>query len=340
MKTIAVLMLMTAAVFAVRCTPEQSTTSLEVKVSTYTPHDITGTSAICGGYVTVDHGFTFDELGVCWGESVKPSADGFHLSTTNWSEPYACTITGLEPNKTYHVRAYAKRGLEYYYGEDRSFTTMNEPNNGGGNAGSGIYNYNGHDYVDLGLPSGTLWATCNVGAATPEAYGDYFAWGETEPKTTYNWGTYKYCRGSEDRLTKYCSNSDFGYNGFTDNLIVLQLNDDAATANWGSGWRTPTADQWRELYKNTNHSWTSLNGVTGRLFVARNGNRLFLPAAGCIGDSELSNVGSNGYYWSNSLYVDYPFSAWIFGIVSSACGMFHSGVRGEGKTVRPVHSSK
>ena len=96
---------------------------------------------------------------------------------------------------------------------------------------------NGHEYVDLGLPSGTLWATCNVGADTPESYGDYFAWGETEPKTTYDWSTYKYCVGEYDRLTKYCSDTTYGYNGFTDNLYVLQLSDDAASVNWGEGWR-------------------------------------------------------------------------------------------------------
>lgn len=77
-------------------------------------------------------------------------------------------------------------------------------------------------YVDLGLPSGTLWATCNVGADTPEGYGDYFAWGETQPKTTYNWSTYRYCNGDYVKLTKYCGNSSYGYNGFTDDLTVLQ----------------------------------------------------------------------------------------------------------------------
>ena len=80
-----------------------------------------------------------------------------------------------------------------------------------------------HEYVDLGLPSGLLWATCNVGADTPEAYGDYFAWGETEPKNTYNLSTYQYANGTFDdpQLTKYCNNPSYGYNGFTDNLTTL-----------------------------------------------------------------------------------------------------------------------
>ena len=158
-----------------------------------------------------------------------------------------------------------------------------------------------HDYVDLGLPSGTLWATCNVGADNPEDYGDYFAWGETQPKDTYNWSTYQYCNGSSSTLTKYCNNSSYGYNGFTDNLTTLLPEDDAVTANWGADWRMPTKEEWQELYQNTTHTWTTQNGVNGRLFTASNGNSLFLPAAGYRNYSNLGNAGSYGYYWSSSL---------------------------------------
>ena len=129
------------------------------------------------------------------------------------------------------------------------------------NAGNGTYK--GHDYVDLGLPSGTMWATCNVGAESPDQYGDYYAWGETAPKDTYNWSTYKYSNGDYNLLTKYCSKSDFGFNGFTDDLVTLQPNDDAATANWGEGWCTPTYNQWVELLRKCTHSWTTINGVKG-----------------------------------------------------------------------------
>ena len=88
--------------------------------------------------------------------------------------------------------------------------------NGGGNGNNTVT----HEYVDLGLPSGTLWATCNVGADTPEGYGYYFAWGETQQKEAYNWSTYKYSHGNSDLLTKYCSVSELGYEGFTDSLTV------------------------------------------------------------------------------------------------------------------------
>ena len=145
---------------------------------------------------------------------------------------------------------------------------------------------NGHEWVDLGLPSGTLWATCNVGASKPEGYGSYFAWGETKPQSsnTYNWNTYKYANGTtrdDPKLTKYCSQSKYGDNGFTDDLTTLQSGDDPATANWGSGWRTPSKSQWDELKSNTVNQWTTKNGVAGRLFTSKkNGQSVFLPAAG------------------------------------------------------------
>ena len=98
-----------------------------------------------------------------------------------------------------------------------------------GDAPSANVSNDGHEYVDLGLPSGLLWATCNVGATKPEEYGDYFAWGETEPKSTYNWSTYKYCNGSSTSLTNYCTNSSYGT---VDNKTILEAADDAAHTNY------------------------------------------------------------------------------------------------------------
>ena len=172
------------------------------------------------------------------------------------------------------------------------------------------------DWVDLGLPSGLLWATRNVGATSPEDYGDYFAWGETQPKEVYDWSTYIYSNGADDQLTKYCSNSDYGYNGFTDNLTILQPGDDAATANYGG--RTPTKVEWQELLDNTTATWTTQNGVNGRLFTGTNGNSIFLPAAGCRWDSNIHGGGYYGYYWSSSLYPGLPFYAWEIGFGSGS----------------------
>lgn len=329
MKAVAALMLTVTVFYAAGCNKENSDS--DVRVTTYTPQDVTQTTAVCGGDAIVTQGLSLTELGVCWGTSNKPTIEDAHLSTANWSEPYVCTIIGLEPGTKYHVRAYALRGLEYYYGDDKSFTT--EGNSGGGGGGGG---WGSHEYVNLGLPSGTLWATCNVGAITPEGYGDYFAWGETTTKSTYNWSTYQYCMGSYYTLTKYCNRSSYGYNGFTDNLTTLLPEDDAATANWGDGWRMPTKEEWQELYNNTTVTWTQQNGVNGRLLTASNGNSLFLPAAGDRWDDELYSAGTNGDYWSSSLDTDIPLGARNLYFNSGSANVNDYSRRFCGLSVRPV----
>ena len=167
-----------------------------------------------------------------------------------------------------------------------------------------------HEWVDLGLPSGTLWATCNVGASTPEGYGDYFAWGETEPKDVYNWSTYKWCNGSSSTLTKYCTSSSYGYNGFVDDKMELDPEDDAAYVNWGENWRMPTYDQQTELRTECSWMWTTQNGVNGRLVTGPNGNTMFLPAAGCRYNSSLCDEGSWCEYWSRTLNSSSPDNAY------------------------------
>ena len=193
-----------------------------------------------------------------------------------------------------------------------------------------------HYYVDLGLPSGLLWATCNVGAFVPEACGDYFAWGETVPKNSYSWSTYQYCHGSSTKLTKYCNNSSYGYNGFTDNLTTLLPEDDAAKANWGDDWRMPTKEEWQELYNNTTSIWTTQNGVVGRLFTAANGNSLFLPAAGYRNNSSLTENGVAGDYLSSSLYTNIPNRAWEFNFGENNYGISSYGHRQVGLSARAV----
>lgn len=154
---------------------------------------------------------------------------------------------------------------------------------------------NGYEYVDLGLPSGTLWATCNVGAKSPEDDGNYYAWGETEPKSTYNWSTYKWCRGSSSTMTKYCTSSSYG---IVDNKTTLDLSDDAARINWGGDWRMPTDAEQVELRTECSWTWTTQNRVKGYKVTSKtNGNSIFLPAAGCLGDSYSLGW---GLYWSSS----------------------------------------
>ena len=193
-----------------------------------------------------------------------------------------------------------------------------------------------HEYVDLGLPSGTLWATKNVGAKSPEDYGSYFAWGETSTKSSYDWSTYKYCKGSDDSLTKYNTNSSCGT---VDNKRELDLSDDAAYVNWGPEWRMPSENQFDELINSsyTTTEWTSLNGVEGRKIISKkNGKSIFLPAAGYRRGSSLYDAGSYGYYWSRALYSGSPSHAWYLYFDSGGICTNYGGHRGYGRSVRPV----
>lgn len=194
------------------------------------------------------------------------------------------------------------------------------------------------EWVDLGLPSGLLWASCNVGATSPDRYGDYFAWGETQPKNVYDKSTYAFFSDNL-QLTKYCTHAQFGYNGFTDNLTTLQSGDDAATARLGGSARTPTYDEWCELKENTTAVWTTLNGVKGCRLTAANGNSIFLPAAGDRLGSELNGAGIFGSYWMASLYFASNYAASTFVVSSNEPDMFDSN-REFGHSVRAVRSAR
>ena len=151
------------------------------------------------------------------------------------------------------------------------------------------------EYVDLGLS--VKWATFNVGASKPEDYGDYFAWGETEPKEEYNWATYKWCEGTDKTMTKYCTNSEYGNNGFTDNKTILEPEDDAAHVLWGGKWRTPTDEELTELREKCTWTYTTRNAIEGYNIEGPNGNSIFLPAAGFYFVDGYKSYG-NGDYWS------------------------------------------
>ena len=245
---------------------------------------------------------------------------------------FSVRVTPLSTETKFYYRTYVSvSSLSYdYLGETYSFTTQ------------GLPSVNGHYYVDLGLPSGTLWATCNVGATSPEGYGNYFAWGETEPydengKTTFNWGTYTLCNGSYDTLTKYCNSSSYGT---VDNKTELDLEDDAAYVNWGKQWRMPSLEQFKELTNGsyTTTEWTSVNGIYGRLITSKlNGNSIFLPAAGYRYDASLYYAGSYGVYWSRTL--DYPGSAWGLDFTSDGVRTYVD-YRYYGQSVRPVRLSE
>ena len=193
-----------------------------------------------------------------------------------------------------------------------------------------------HEWIDLGLQSGTLWATCNVGANKPEEYGDYFAWGETKPKTEYNWTTYRYSKGGKDFMAKYVLGSSYG--SPVDKLRELLPEDDAATVNWGASWQMPSKEQIEELInkKNTSIRWDNINGVSGKRITSRtNGNSIFIPAAGIRGDANTIYEGSDCVCWSRTLnyYNSYEAEYLLLYIGNDCC---HYNKRGYGFTVRPV----
>lgn len=210
---------------------------------------------------------------------------------------------------------------------------------------------NGYEYVDLGLPSGTLWATCNLGATKPEEFGDYFAWGETEGfnsgKTKFSWATYKWCYGSKDKLNKYCYNKKFG---LVDNLMELELEDDAAHVYMGGDWRMPTYEQVAEILTDDNcmKSRITQNGVKGILLTSRyNHKSIFIPQAGAYYDDRIRPFAEGALFcWTRSLYVvapeepgtlDCTCDALVLDQYSTLRGEFYDHrPRYEGLTIRPV----
>ena len=194
---------------------------------------------------------------------------------------------------------------------------------------------NGYTWEDLGLPSGTKWATCNVGASAPEEYGDYYAWGETSTKSTYDWNTYKW--ENESGFTKYSIDSRYGT---VDNKTVLEPEDDAATVNWGGQWRMPTIAECQELINNCEWTWTddyNGTGVAGQIVISNiNGNFIFLPAAGGRSFDNLPVVGRCGLYWSSSLCAS---RAWVWEVYFELSYVsWSSDDRIFGRSVRPVLS--
>ena len=144
-----------------------------------------------------------------------------------------------------------------------------------------------HTYVDLGLPSGTLWADCNVGASSPDGYGKFFAWGETKTKATYSWSNYEYCSGSQSTCQSLGTH-------------IAGTQYDAATKEWGSGWVMPTLDQANELLTKCTVSKTTVNDVPGLRFKGPNGNSIFFPMTGYKYDSNYSEEGTQTYLWTDT----------------------------------------
>lgn len=192
------------------------------------------------------------------------------------------------------------------------------------------------ELVDLGLPSGTLWASCNLGATKPEEYGDYYMWGSVTPNTddVCDWEHTPYHEGTSSSTgwTKYNTKASYGT---VDNKTVLDPEDDAAYVATGGKTHMPTKVQWDELLANTTNAWTTENGVNGRKFTASNGNSIFIPASGRRDGSSFFDQGSGGYVWSSSLHSGNPYNAWDLYFDSGNCDTDYD-YRNLGFTVRPV----
>ena len=186
------------------------------------------------------------------------------------------------------------------------------------------------ELVDLGLS--VKWANMTLGATSPEAYGDYFAWGETSPKSSYTWGTYKWNDGTEMNLTKYISDSA---SANVDYLTALEPTDDVARVILGGSWRMPTNMEWAELINNCTWTWDSQNNVFGYRVVGSNNKEIFLPASGLFVDSGISYKNSCGYYWSSNCSAGEPEDAWQL-FFNAGTLLRGGGVRYQGHSVRPV----
>lgn len=263
------------------------------------------------------------EVGICFSSiNTTPTFVDRHICQGRSIGNYNFTIYELEPGTTYYYRAYVKLGDEVFYGNVNSIMTLES--NGTIPTDTLI---NGHKFVDLGLPSGLLWARSNVGASSSSDDGDYFAWGETESKSCYSWDTYKWGR-DYNNLSKY---------NYSDGKTTLALEDDVATIKWGTPCRMPSMSELQELYSNCDWSWQSTyNGTSGFLITGPNGNTIFFPASGYRNNGSLEGCGSLGYYWSCSLSSDNTHCAYDIDFFSGRVNPSSNYNRYHGFSVRPV----
>ena len=290
----------------------ESFTTMGISLPTIITSEVTDvkyTSAVCGGNVTSDGGTEVTERGICWSTNAEPTINDDHTTAGNGTGTFSSNINDLSENTTYYVRAYATNEKGTNYGEVKSFKTL----------GPSTGTIDGHDYIDLGLPSGLKWATCNIGANTPEEYGDYYAWAEIVTKDTYD----------------FMNNTSF----------TLQISDiagneeyDAATANWSKSWRMPRLEDFTELNMYCSWEFTSSNGVVGYIVTGPNGNQIFLPASGFRLFDEHNGTESVGYYWSSTAHEDinitYPYAYGLYCNFSSHNTHYNN--RFIGQPIRPV----
>ena len=281
-------------------------------VTTTAVTEMTDNYVICGGDVTTDNGSPVIARGVCWGTNENPTLDDNYTVDGSGCGKYTSTIdvSSLPLYTPCCVRAYATTSVGVSYG--KQIVIMKE--------GKASGSHSGYDYVDLGLS--VKWATCNLGATSAEQYGNYYAWGETSTKETYDY----------DNCPTYgLSISQLQSQGYIDGECNLTPQYDAATVNWGGDWRMPTYAELSELIYGCTWTWM----VNGYKVTGPNGNSIFLPAAGRRDGSSLGNAGSRGYYWSSRpCYDDYAYDLYFDSDDHYMSEDGHG--RDYGRSVRPV----
>lgn len=309
----------------------ENSTVTEPTVVTKSVKEITESTAMVIGQVVADGGADVTERGVCWNTDGAPIIIDYCVKDAEVGlGTFTSNLTDLEANTTYYVRAYATNEVGTTYGEEISFTTETPENPTPDDPTPDDPTPDPepetpqHEWVDLGLS--VKWATCNVGASSPEEYGNYYAWGETEPKDYY----------STDITMRGLSISELKSRGYIDSEDNLTSSYDAATANWGEEWRMPTESEIQELVEDGIWNWQYFNGVKGYKVTGPSGNSIFLPPAGYRGFGWSENVGEFGYYWgatASEAWGDYTAERLIF-----SEGTYWSGsdLRHYAKTVRPV----
>ena len=292
--------------------------------------EITEYSATLTGYANLPLELGDAEMGIMY-DKVKSFEAAKKVVATglDGNNKFTVTATGLEPSTTYYFKSYVQNGMAVKYGAVKSFTTIESTIPG--------------EAVDLGIvmtrTDGTTyklyWAKSNLSdkglCTNPEDYGDYYAWGETEPKESYSWSTYKFSTSSSGPFSKYSS---------IDNKKVLEPDDDVASVKLGGEWRMPTDAEWTELRTKCTWTWTTNyngTGVKGRIVTATNGNSIFLPAAGYRSDADLITAGSYGDYWSSSVYTDEGIPSYAWSVVFNYTNLLRNYCyRCNGHSVRPV----
>lgn len=291
---------------------------IDVVATTGEVSEVTSSTATVGGYGDcLESAESIAEMGIVYSAGGTPSVSTgtFISSGESTSGEFSVKLTGLKAKTMYNYRACVIIDEKEYYGEVNSFTTKEDEITPG-------------QEVDLGLS--VKWAGWNVGASSPEEYGGYYAWGETEEKSDYDWDTYKFWQDKDN--DGYVGSNEMINIG--SNISGTQY--DVAHVKWGNGWRMPTKDEIQELYNKCKFEGYTYNGVRGCKVTGPNGNSIFLPGAGYRGATSLGSARDHGYYWSGSLYEGYRSYAWLLDVNDIGNHGVVNNYRRYGHSVRPV----